>query len=96
MRVWRKIPLELIFWVLALLMLAFANPNQHHFVLCPIANLGFDWCPGCGLGRAISSIFKGDISQSFKHHYLGFPALSIIIYRMYTLINGKALRPIKN
>lgn len=82
--------LELLFWVIALVLLATTNVQQHHFTLCPLANLGFeDWCPGCGLGRSISHVFHGQLTQSFKEHWFGLPALIIILYRVYTLIMKK-------
>ncbi|MCX2573732.1 DUF2752 domain-containing protein [Pedobacter sandarakinus] len=82
----KQIPLELIFWVLALVLLATANGHEHHFTICPLANLGFEqWCPGCGLGRAISHIFHGEFAESFAAHWFGFPALLIIVYRIYNL-----------
>lgn len=80
---------ELAFWILALVLLATANPTAHHFTLCPIANLGFDWCPGCGLGRSIIAMFNGDLKRSFEHHWFGIPALLTIMYRIYEL--GKKL-----
>jgi Protein of unknown function (DUF2752) len=77
---------ELAFWVAALTCLAFTNPtNQSHFTLCPLRLLGFKWCPGCGLGHSISFLFHGDIKSSFRAHWLGIPALAIIIYRIYVL-----------
>jgi Protein of unknown function (DUF2752) len=77
--------LELVFWVSAIVLLATANPHEHHFSLCPLANLGFDWCPGCGLGRSIIALFHGDIYASLKYHWFGIPALFIILYRIYQL-----------
>jgi len=80
-------PMELVFWVMALVLLATSNGHEHHFTLCPLANLGYEgWCPGCGLGRSISHIFHGRFNKSFSEHWFGFPALSIIIYRIYSLI----------
>ncbi|MFN0255898.1 DUF2752 domain-containing protein [Pedobacter ureilyticus] len=80
---------EIVFWVLALTLLATANPHEHHFTLCPLANLGFEWCPGCGLGRSIAAIFNADFHASFRQHWFGIPALLIILYRIYQL--GKQL-----
>jgi len=83
----KSFPLELVFWVTALVLLATANTHQHHFTLCPLANLGFEqWCPGCGLGRSISYIFHGKFAESFSAHWFGFPALIIIGYRIFALI----------
>lgn len=81
----KSFPVELTFWVLALVLLATANPHEHHFSLCPLANLGFDWCPGCGLGRSITALFHGDLNASLAHHWLGIPALIMIGYRIYEL-----------
>ncbi len=81
----KSFPVELVFWILALVLLATANPHEHHFSLCPLANLGITWCPGCGLGRSITALFHGDVSASFSHHWFGIPALILICYRIYQL-----------
>ena len=87
---WRQIPFELVFWVAAVVLLAIAEPevhgHAHHFTLCPLANMGFDWCSGCGIGRAITQLLHGNIEESFAHHWFGLPALLIILYRILTLI----------
>jgi hypothetical protein len=86
----KSFPLELFFWVTALVLLATTNSHEHHFTLCPLANLGYeDWCPGCGIGRSISHILHGEFAESFSEHWFGFPALLIIVYRIYTLIKNK-------
>ncbi len=86
----KSIPLELFFWVTALVLLATNNVHEHHFTLCPLANLGFEhWCPGCGLGRSISHILHGEFVLSFREHWFGFPALLIILYRIYRLIKNR-------
>jgi len=77
---------ELVFWIAGLICLAFTNPNgQAHFSLCPLKLLGFKWCPGCGLGHSISFLFRGDIRSSLQAHWLGIPALVIIVYRICVL-----------
>lgn len=81
------INLEVIFWTFALIYLAFFN-NVHstHFTICPLSNLGIEHCPGCGLGNSISLFFSGDFIESFKAHILGIPAVSILVYRILSLI----------
>ncbi|RZK15911.1 MAG: DUF2752 domain-containing protein, partial [Pedobacter sp.] len=37
----------------------------------------------------ISHIFHGEFTESFSQHWFGFPALLIIVYRIYTLIRNK-------
>jgi len=85
----RRIPLELIFWIMGLFLLAIAEPQAHdqvhHFTLCPLANLGLDWCPGCGLGRSVTQLFHGNLKESLHQHWLGLPAVVIIGLRIRTL-----------
>ncbi|MGZ3753422.1 MAG: DUF2752 domain-containing protein [Mucilaginibacter sp.] len=77
---------ELIFWVAALISLAFSDPSgPGHFSLCPLKAMGITWCPGCGLGHSISWLFHGNIVNSWHAHWLGIPALGIILYRIYNL-----------
>jgi len=82
-------PVELLFWVAALLMLAIAEPElhsqAHHFTICPLANLGISWCPGCGIGRSITQLLHGNFEESFAHHWFGVPALIIISTRVWSL-----------
>ncbi|WP_255563630.1 DUF2752 domain-containing protein [Mucilaginibacter rivuli] len=76
---------ELIFWVSAMIALAFSDPAKPHFTLCPLKLMGITWCPGCGLGHSISYLFRGEFRSSFHAHWLGVPALIIIFYRMLVL-----------
>lgn len=82
-------PIELLFWVTALIMLAFAEPElhgqAHHFTICPLANLGISWCPGCGIGRSVTQLLHGNFTESFAHHWFGVPALIIISARIWSL-----------
>lgn len=78
---------ETVIWITGLLYLAFISSlDQTHFTICPIKNLGFEFCPGCGLGHSITQLFHGNFVQSFHTHPLGFFALIIIIHRIYTLL----------
>jgi len=83
------IPLELLIWLTALVLLGFTDPevkgDHHHFTLCPLANLGLSWCPGCGIGRSITQLMHGNFSGSFKQHWFGLPALLIINWRIVVL-----------
>ncbi|MEX0883865.1 MAG: DUF2752 domain-containing protein, partial [Cyclobacteriaceae bacterium] len=57
----RLISLELYFWPVALLSLLAFNPvEDSHFSICPIDRMGFTWCPGCGLGRSLGLLMRGD------------------------------------
>lgn len=90
MNIWRRFPFELFFWMTALLLLGTSGIHKHanepHFTLCPLANMGFDWCPGCGIGRSIAHLLQGDFKGSLNAHWFGIPALLIIVYRILILI----------
>jgi len=77
--------LEAFIWIAALLTLALTDPMGSHYSLCPLHNMGFDWCPGCGLGHSISWLFRGQIEQSFHAHPFGIPAMMIITYRIFSI-----------
>jgi hypothetical protein len=82
---------ELIFWVSALVLLFTMVPSTEHFTLCPLANLGLSFCPGCGIGHSIHEAMWFDFSASFSSHPLGIFALIIILFRIIKLI----LKPLK-
>jgi len=90
MKILMRLPFELFFWIAALLLLgtADAHTQSHgqHFTLCPLANMGFDWCPGCGIGRSIAHLLQGDLKASLDEHWFGIPALLIILNRIVVLI----------
>ena len=87
---------EAFIWIGGLLFLALINnPADIHVTVCPIGNLGLDFCPGCGLGNSISYLFRGDIVNSFNSHPLGLFALIVLLTRIIHLLkfnrsrNGK-------
>jgi ribose/xylose/arabinose/galactoside ABC-type transport system permease subunit len=80
-----NLPLELIIWMSALLFLVFTASRSAHSSLCPLDNLGFNWCPGCGLGRSIRYLLHGEFNLSFENHWFGIPASIILFYRIIQL-----------
>jgi hypothetical protein len=78
---------EVLIWISALISLAVINPLiQQVFSLCLLHTLGFEHCPGCGLGRSVSFLLHGNIFESFASHWFGIPALFIILHRIATLL----------
>ncbi len=78
---------ELFIWSAALIYLAiFKQPDYNHFTFCPLKNLGFEFCPGCGLGNSISFIFHGDVQSSLAAHPFGIAALIILVSRIISLL----------
>src|SRR3989304_7418304 len=82
----RYVNLEAVIWIIGLLFLAFNNPVNHHFSICPIKNLGFTFCPGGGLGESISHLFRLEIIESFSSHPLGLFAFIILSHRIIFLL----------
>lgn len=87
-RLFKKINIELVFWAGGLGVLAFSDPSQPHYSLCPLKNLGFRYCPGCGLGHSISYLLHGDIQASLHAHPLGIFALAVIVHRIFVLLKN--------
>jgi hypothetical protein len=85
--VFSVIGIEPIVWLGALLWLGLSEPQSNlSFSLCPLANLGLKFCPGCGLGRSISYALHGNFLQSIHLHLLGIPAILILAYRTVSLV----------
>lgn len=85
-KIWRS--KEAFIWITALVFLAFIDPSHHHYTLCPISSAGFDWCPGCGLGRSIALFYRLDLRESFMTHPLGIPAVALLLHRIIILLRS--------
>ncbi|QOI96378.1 MAG: DUF2752 domain-containing protein [Flammeovirgaceae bacterium] len=89
----KQIPREAVLWLVALLVLALTDPCvAGHFTLCPLAQAGATFCPGCGLGRSITLLFHGDFAASWNIHPLGIFAVIVLSYRIVSLFLN-ALKP---
>lgn len=84
-RLWRIIDPECLIWVAALLALGFSDPGGTHYSLCVFRWLGWEHCPGCGLGHSIAFLLRGDLASSFHSHPLGPFALAILLHRIGVL-----------
>ena len=92
-KLWSLIGFEALVWILGLAYLLFIHiPGETHFTICPLANLGFEFCPGCGLGNSISYLFRSDFLTSFHSHPLGIFALIIITIRIISIIKNNRRR----
>jgi hypothetical protein len=80
------------FWLAALVWLALIDPGGSHFTLCPLANLGITWCPGCGLGHAVSYALHGEFGNSLHAHLLGIPTVLMLLTRIATLMHAARIR----
>lgn len=88
-KLWSLVGFEASVWILGLSYLILIHtPGETHLTICPLSNLGFEFCPGCGLGNSISYIFHGDFSSSINSHPLGIFALIVLTLRIITIIKN--------
>jgi hypothetical protein len=78
---------ESLFWMLSLITLLILSGWEKTPGFCLWQMMGIDFCPGCGIGRAIGLLLRGDFQSSFQAHWLGIPALLTIAYRIFQLIH---------
>jgi hypothetical protein len=62
--------------------MALLNPVSDSASLCVFRAFGFEFCPGCGLGRSVAYVFRGDIIASLQMHPAGIPAVFVIAGRI--------------
>ncbi|NJM24561.1 MAG: DUF2752 domain-containing protein [Bacteroidia bacterium] len=82
---WRSLPYEAIVWLAGLVFLASQPPGGSHFSICPFSALGFEHCPGCGLGKSVAYLFRGEWAASFAAHPLGIFAVIMLSFRILQL-----------
>jgi hypothetical protein len=88
-RMLRQFPMELVFWIGSLIAILLLDVNAgSHLSLCPLDQLGFDWCPGCGLGRSMNLLARGEIQASWSMHPLAMLAYVVIFSRTWQLIKN--------
>ncbi len=72
---------------MAMILLSWFPPSSgSQFSFCILKLLGFDHCPGCGIGHAMGYFIRGNFTASFESHPLGSFAVIIIMSRIYTLL----------
>ena len=71
--------------ITGLLLMAVLDPFSQAPSICPIDRLGFDFCPGCGLGKSIAFAARGNLTASFQSHPLGIFAILVIGARLVSI-----------
>ncbi|WP_157986387.1 DUF2752 domain-containing protein [Chitinophaga alhagiae] len=80
-----RINMELAAWVAGLAYLAAIDPHAGLPSFCVFRLAGFSGCPGCGLGTSVSLLLHGELRESLAHHWLGLPALALLVARIVKL-----------
>ncbi len=75
---------EATFWLSGFIFLAMIDPSKAHLSLCPLHYLNV-YCPGCGLGRSITYLLRGEVVDSFQTHPLGGVATLVLVHRILQL-----------
>ncbi len=65
-----------------LILMAFLDPFSQAESFCPVHRFGFNVCPGCGLGKSVAFLFRGEFTTSLQAHPAGLPAVLIITSRI--------------
>jgi hypothetical protein len=75
--------LEAFVWIAAIIYFALSPVHQvGHFTICPLSLAGFEYCPGCGLGRAMILLIHGKIVESISMHPFALLAFGVLIARI--------------
>lgn len=83
---WLRKQLEPGFWLAALTVLFLLPENISERSLCVFSLLGFEHCPGCGIGHSMHYALHLQFSLSFHHHPLGIFGVLVIFNRLKQLI----------
>ena len=81
---------ELFVWVTAVIILFFL-PEKPGQSLCIFKAIGFNRCPGCGIGTSMHHALHFKITQSFLDHPMGILGILIIFIRIIQLIPSKKI-----
>lgn len=81
--------IELLFWLTGLMLLFFLDVSKPQTSFCFFSWVGFEECPGCGLGHSIHYALHLDVSNAIYHHIMGIPAVIIIFIRIKQLLYPK-------
>ncbi len=81
-----RVTAEWIFWSATVLLLAATDPTDPPLVeLCIWKFVGYDPCPGCGLGHALAYLLKGNLLSAIDAHPLSPFAAGVILLRIKSL-----------
>ncbi|WP_341833913.1 DUF2752 domain-containing protein [Chitinophaga pollutisoli] len=58
------------------------DPHANLPSLCFWRWIGFESCPGCGLGHSVSHLFHGHWQESWETHKLGAPTIAALLWRI--------------
>jgi len=73
-------------WVCGILAVAVADPTAPALLqTCLLKAVGFQYCPGCGLGHAVAYLARGEILLSIQSHPFAPIVVGVLLHRVVTL-----------
>ena len=70
-----------------LILMFLIDPASQAPTLCPLDRLGFEYCPGTGLGTSVAYAARGELVSSFESHPAGIPAIIIMVLRIGSIFH---------
>lgn len=55
---------------------------------CPFRLITGIYCPGCGMSRALISLFQGDLQSSWSYHPFLIPTLVLVVISLVLYFRG--------
>ena len=89
-----KSHMEWVAFLTGLILMATMDPFTTGPSFCIVEQLGFNYCPGEGLGHSIAFLFRGDFEASLQANLLG--PLAVIILSLRIMGIWKALLTRRN
>ena len=75
-----------VIWTIALALLYSLDRATTNGTICIFSLAGFENCPGCGIGHAISEALHLNFFKSYETHVMGIPATIILILHIIRTI----------
>ena len=69
-------------WFIGLLFLFFLNPTSSDSSICIFKLVGFNFCPGCGIGHSIHYTLHLNFLNAYREHILGIPLTLLLVWQI--------------
>ncbi len=84
---------------LGIILACYAALHPQYGIGCSFFNLTGLYCPGCGSGRAVSSLLRGELKAAFSYNplliLLGAPSFAVFTHEYLRYVfPGLKLRPV--
>ncbi len=74
---------------IAFTLVVYAIILNYFDIFCPFYELTHVPCPGCGMSRAIWSLFRGEIRLYFSYNLMAIPVVLAFVMEIFNEFSGK-------